>query len=201
MDVPYEPNPTAASLLGFLSTFGQMSGYDIVGMVEGSVGYFWHVPRSQVARELGRLAEAELVRVGECGARARRPYEITPSGRQAFVDWLGRSPGPDILRLPFLLKYFFGHHLDAESLLTFAAQQRHQHEERRGYFRSLVPGLTQEQPFMAHVAELGAAYEETMLAWFDSIPGRLAVIAQAAGEGPLELPGELPATEQSAVPP
>ena len=28
----------------------------------------------------------------------------------------------------------------------------------------------QGQPFMAHVAELGVAYEETMLAWFDTIP-------------------------------
>ena len=26
------------------------------------------------------------------------------------------------------------------------------------------------EPFMAHVAELGVAYEETILAWFDTIP-------------------------------
>src|SRR2546423_5398362 len=45
-------NSTAASLLGFLETYGPMSGYDIVGMVEGSIGYFWNVTRSQVYREL-----------------------------------------------------------------------------------------------------------------------------------------------------
>jgi hypothetical protein len=32
-----------------------------------------------------------------------------------------------------------------------------QHEPRLGYFRSLLPKLAEDQPFMAHVAELGVA--------------------------------------------
>jgi len=163
-------NSTAASLLGFLETYGPMSGYDIVGMVEGSIGYFWNVTRSQVYRELNRLAEAELVEMGESGARARRPYTITGAGRRAFLNWLALPPGPDIIRLPFLLRYFFGQHLDPTTLQAFVALHRPQHEQRLAYFRSLIPKLVDVQPFMAHVAELGVAYEETMLAWFDTIP-------------------------------
>jgi DNA-binding PadR family transcriptional regulator len=163
-------NSTAASLLGFLESYGPMSGYDIVGMVEGSIGYFWNVTRSQVYRELNRLAEAELVEMGESGARARRPYTITGAGRRAFLSWLALPPGPDIIRLPFLLRYFFGQHLDPQTLRAFVTLHRPQHEQRLHYFQSLIPKLLDEQPFMAHVAELGVAYEETMLAWFDTIP-------------------------------
>jgi DNA-binding PadR family transcriptional regulator len=163
-------NSTAASLLGFLESYGPMSGYDIVGMVEGSIGYFWNVTRSQVYRELNRLAEAELVEMGESGARARRPYTITGAGRRAFLNWLALPPGPDIIRLPFLLRYFFGQHLDPQTLRAFVDLHRPQHEQRLNYFQSLIPKLLDEQPFMAHVAELGVAYEETMLAWFDTIP-------------------------------
>jgi DNA-binding PadR family transcriptional regulator len=163
-------NSTAASLLGFLESYGPMSGYDIVGMVEGSIGYFWNVTRSQVYRELNRLAEAELVEMGESGARARRPYTITGAGRRAFLNWLALPPGPDIIRLPFLLRYFFGQHLDPQTLGAFVNLHRPQHEQRLHYFQSLIPKLLDEQPFMAHVAQLGVAYEETMLAWFDTIP-------------------------------
>ena len=163
-------NSTAASLLGFLESYGPMSGYDIVGMVEGSIGYFWNVTRSQVYRELNRLAEAELVEMGESGARARRPYTTTGAGRRAFLNWLALPPGPDIIRLPFLLRYFFGQHLDPQTLRAFVTLHRPQHEQRLHYFQSLIPKLVDEQPFMAHVAELGVAYEETMLAWFDTIP-------------------------------
>jgi DNA-binding PadR family transcriptional regulator len=163
-------NSTAASLLGFLETYGPMSGYDIVGMVEGSIGYFWNVTRSQVYRELNRLADAELVEMGESGARARRPYTITGAGRRAFLNWLALPPGPDIIRLPFLLRYFFGQHLDPQTMRAFVDLHRPQHEQRLQYFASLIPKLVDEQPFMAHVAQLGVAYEQTMLAWFDTIP-------------------------------
>ena len=183
-DAPATLNPTAASVLGFLTTFGQMSGYDMVGMVEGSIGYFWNVTRSQVYRELGLLAGAGLVVEGEAGPRARRPYTITDAGREAFGEWMHRNPGDDILRLPFLLTYFFGQHLDAATLQRFANDHRPVHEKRLTYFRSLVPRLEHEQPYMAHVARLGCAYEETMLAWFDSIPEHLDAVR--SGEGDLE---------------
>ena len=165
-----ELNSTAASILGFLETYGPMSGYDIVGMVEGSIGYFWNVTRSQVYRELNRLAEAELVEMGESGPRARQPYTITGAGRRAFLVWLALPPGPDIIRLPFLLRYFFGQYLEPQTLSAFVDLHRPQHEQRLHYFRSLIPKLSEEQPFMAHVAQLGVAYEETLLAWFDTIP-------------------------------
>jgi hypothetical protein len=72
--------------------------------------------------------------------------------------------------LPFLLRYFFGQHLDPQTMRAFVDLHRPQHEQRLQYFASLIPKLVDEQPFMAHVAQLGVAYEQTMLAWFDTIP-------------------------------
>jgi len=162
-------NATAGSLLGFLHE-GAQSGWDLVRTAQRQIGDFWSLTQSQVYRELNRLAEAELVEMGESGARARRPYTITGAGRRAFLNWLALPPGPDIIRLPFLLRYFFGQHLDPQTLQAFVTLHRPQHEQRLHYFQSLIPKYLDEQPFMAHVAQLGVAYEETMLAWFDTIP-------------------------------
>src|SRR6266496_1769078 len=105
-DVP-SINATSASLLGYLY-WRAMSGGEIVAAVEASVGHFWNVTRSQIYRELQTLARQGLVEVGELGPRRRCPYTITDEGRGAFLAWLEQDPGPDIIRSPLLLKFFFG---------------------------------------------------------------------------------------------
>ncbi|MGH2772940.1 MAG: PadR family transcriptional regulator [Actinomycetota bacterium] len=168
-------NSTAASLLGFLVTFGSMSGWDVVSAVEASIGNFWNVTRSQVYRELGRLAELGFVREGDSGPRARRPYTATPSGRRAFVGWLNEEPGPDLIRLPFFLKFFFGRHLEPGKLRGFLETRRADYEKDLEYFRGISAGMAQSEPHMAEVARMGAGYCEAVLAWMDSLDwGRLA---------------------------
>src|SRR5437763_9442557 len=84
---PATVNPTSASLLGFLC-WRPMSGGEIVSAVEGSVGHFWNITRSQIYRELQALAGEGLVKLGEVGPRRRAPYAITDRGREAFRAWL-----------------------------------------------------------------------------------------------------------------
>src|SRR5919106_2822334 len=84
--------PTAASLLGFLHD-GPMSGWDLVARAEERIGEFWSLTRSQVYRELARMADEGLAEAGEPGSRARKVYEITDRGRTAFADWVSRPPG------------------------------------------------------------------------------------------------------------
>ena len=50
-------NATAASILGLL-TLKPMSGWDLYGTFEETIGQFWSVSRSQVYRELRTLAAA-----------------------------------------------------------------------------------------------------------------------------------------------
>jgi DNA-binding PadR family transcriptional regulator len=167
-------NPTSASLLGFLY-WRTMSGGEIVSAVEMSVGHFWNVTRSQIYRELQALSMAGLVEVGEIGPRRRAPYSITARGREAFLAWLEIDPGPDVMRSPFLLKFFFGALLSEETLRRFVGTVRPRHEEALQYYRNLLPAIVRTDPAPAHVVRLAITYEEGMLRWLDSIPwGKLA---------------------------
>jgi len=171
----HEPiNSTSASLLGFLY-WRPMSGGEIVAAVEGSVGHFWNVTRSQIYRELQSLAQGGLVELGEIGPRRRRPYAITEEGRRVFLAWLEQDPGPDLIRSPFMLKFFFAALLPEETLRRFVDLVRPRHEQALGFYRSLLPMITRTDPAPAHVVRFGITFEEGLLAWIDGIPwGRLA---------------------------
>ena len=171
---PAPVNPTSASLLGFLY-WRPMSGGEIVSAVEASVGHFWNVTRSQIYRELQALAGAGLVEVGEIGPRRRAPYAITDKGREAFLAWLEIDPGPDVIRSPFLLKFFFGALLSEETLRRFVSKVRPRHEEALDYYRNLLPAIARSDPAPAHVVRFAIIFEEGMLNWLDAIPwGKLA---------------------------
>jgi DNA-binding PadR family transcriptional regulator len=164
-----ELNPTAASLLGFLH-HGAMTGWDLARTVEGSIGYFWNVTRSQVYRELGRLEASGLVAMGATGARDKRPFSITAEGRAAFTAWIRRDPGPELIRFPLLLTLFFGEFLDPRDVGRFLAAHRAEHERRLAEYREFLAALAESDPYAVATVRFGVAYEEAVLAWFDSLP-------------------------------
>ena len=167
-------NPTAGSLLGFLQ-MGPMTGWDLDAWVRISIGNFWNITRSQIYRELQALASSGLVELGEVGPRRRAPYAITDRGREAFLAWLEIDPGPDVMRSPFLLKFFFAPLLPEETLRRFIGIVRPRHEEALAYYRNLLPAIVRSDPAPAHVVRLAIIYQEGMLNWLDAIPwGKLA---------------------------
>ena len=167
-------NATAASLLGFLHQ-GPMAGWDLAQRVETTVGDFWNVTRSQIYRELQALAVNGLVELGEVGPRRRAPYAITDRGRESFLAWLEIDPGPDVIRSPFLLKFFFGALLSEETLRRFVSTVRPWHEEALEYYRKLLPTIVRSDPAPAHVVRFAITFEEGILNWLDAIPwGKLA---------------------------
>lgn len=170
-----EPNATAGALLGFLHA-GPMSGWDLVRTAQRTLGTFWSVTRSQVYRELARLAEDGLVEVGERGPRARRPYALTDAGRKAFLAWLDREPEPEQIRFPLLLTLGFGRHLPPERLAAFVEANRQVHAERLDHYlrqRAEGGGDGDQDPWATAILDFGIHYEKAVLEWFAGLPEQL----------------------------
>lgn len=174
-----EPNPTAASLLGFLHR-GPMTGWQLARAAENSIGEFWNITSSHVYRELRNLEAAGLVVPGETGARDRRPYSITDAGREAFGRWIANEPGPDIIRSPVLLTVFFGAYLQPALLRRFLTLHRLRHEQRLEHYRALAAAIGDADPFAAATLAYGIAHEEAVARWFAGLPW-LREDEQAAG--------------------
>ncbi len=166
-------NATAASLLGFLHD-APRSGYDLEGIIDGSIGRFWNVTRSQIYRELRALEDAGLLSSGEPGARARRVYRLTVRGRAAFGAWLACEPARDLARIPFLLQVFFGDGLPPETLAARVRERRALHEAQREEYRHRLPEVEAEAPFPALTMRFGLRYAEASLAWLDDIDALIA---------------------------
>jgi DNA-binding PadR family transcriptional regulator len=162
-------NATAASLLGFLHA-GPMTGWDLDQAVRATISNFWNVTRSQVYRELRTLAELGYVEVGEMGPRDRRPYSITPAGREVFAEWIARDPGPPIIRMPLLLTVFFADHLPSGRLVEITASERKGHVQALEEFRALYEEYREKAPFVAEVIRFGIGYHELVLSWLEGLP-------------------------------
>lgn len=167
-------NATVGSLLGFLHD-GPQSGWDLVQTAQDTIGNFWSLTRSQVYRELAAMAEHGLIEADEVGPRERRPYHLTPLGKQAFADWLAREPGPEQIRYPLLLTLAFARHLDPEQLAGFLARHRAEHAARLQAYG--VERAAAEASGAAGrdliTLDFGLRYEAAVLDWFDHLPADL----------------------------
>lgn len=162
-------NPTAASVLGFLS-IGPLTGWDLNEFAQVSVGHFWSLTRSQIYRELNALAELGLVEADEAGPRNRRRYQLTDLGRSRLHDWLREPAADPIQRNPFLVKLFFAGQLDAAERNQLIAQARARHEEFLATYESAIEMAEQLSPYAAATARYGAAVEQAIIGWFDDAP-------------------------------
>lgn len=165
-----EVNATAAALLGLLEA-GPSTGYQLVGAAQEFLGDFWTVTRSQVYRELAGMAERGLVTAGDTGPRDRRPYAVTAQGRAAFDAWLHSDLGPEVVRVPLLLRLAFADRLDDARLAAMVSDQRVVHAERLRCYRELeaaaVAGGTTDKSLLT--LRFGIRYETGVLEWLDEV--------------------------------
>lgn len=113
-----------------------LSGYDLLKIVERTVGYFWKPTKSHLYAVLPRLVERGLAtRKAAPGARGpeRQLYRVTPKGEQLARAWLEEPvPGdPDLFRL----KVFYGGLQSREALV---AHYRRHLEEREATLEELL---------------------------------------------------------------
>lgn len=163
--------PSAFIVLGFLAHCGPSTSYDLKRWVDGSVGYFWTFPRSQLYAEPQRLSELGLLsEVQEPGGRRRRLYAITDSGRLALSDWLRSPAGFPELRDPGLLRMFFMEPGDAGHLRTLAHEQLTLHRARLAEYEAQAalhgPG---PQALSRRTLRMGFLYEQANITFWTEI--------------------------------
>lgn len=162
-------NATAAALLGFLYR-GPMTGWQVAQVAALELCDFWNLNRSQIYRELAKLAERGLVTAGQKGVRDQVPYEITNTGRDAFREWLHEDPGPETNRSPFHLKLTFAEHLDDETLDRFVRITRRRNEDRLDYYRQLERKIGDARPQTTLLVRSGITWRKGLLSWLDTLP-------------------------------
>lgn len=69
----------------------ELSGYDLAGAFDKSLGFFWHASHQQIYRELRKLSELAWVTPRterQKGRPDRILYALTASGRDALDEWV-----------------------------------------------------------------------------------------------------------------
>ena len=140
------PSRTPMVILGLLCT-EPMSGYELKGTIERTVGHFWSESYGQIYPALRRL-EADGLVTGEDaaqGGRKRRIFRITPAGRERLAGWLAEPPHASPMRNELLLKVFFGQFAPVGSLqahlgATLAASRRSE-----GTMQAIITQLEAEE--------------------------------------------------------
>ncbi|HUG84682.1 MAG TPA: PadR family transcriptional regulator [Euzebya sp.] len=169
-------NPTAASLLGFLHN-GSMTGWELSQTALTVIGSFWSLTRSQVYRELQRMAGEGLVEAGTPGTRDARPYALTDQGRTAFAEWAAQPPAAENIRFPLLLTVALGAHVDPAVLQHHLADHRAIHAQRLAEYEAMDVAAAEAgdpvDPWSMATLAFGLRYERAVMDWFEALPDLL----------------------------
>jgi PadR family transcriptional regulator AphA len=166
-----------AAVLGLLMD-GVSSGYDLNKRIHGSVGFFWTPAKSHVYATLARLVDA-----GFATARAvpqeTRPdkqlYRVTPRGRRAFLDWLANAPlEPARFKNSFLLKIFFGRHLEPTRLIEHIEEGRADVQEELSQLEAIEKTIDRERNFHGWLTlTYGLERDRATVRWADGVLAEL----------------------------
>jgi DNA-binding PadR family transcriptional regulator len=158
-------------------SFGQeLSGYDLMKAIEGSVAFFWSPAKSQVYAELRRLVAAGYATERQVEQEARpdkRMYSITPQGEEALGAWLtAEDPEPETFRSTFLMRLFFGHRVSREQVAEGVRVYRAYSERMLEGYRGIEQQIREQAPEQMHdyphlTLTYGIAHSEAMLRWCD----------------------------------
>lgn len=163
--------PSAYIVLGFLSKFGAATSYDLKCWVDGSVGYFWSFPRSQLYAEPQRLVSlGMLTQTQEEGGRRKRLLQITEKGQAALREWLLTPAGFPELRDPGLLRMFFMTTTDSAALRALAQEQLEVRRARLHEYevQAQMHGPGSHEPFL-QTLRMGFLYEQASLQFWTEV--------------------------------
>lgn len=167
------------AILGLL-TYGPMSGYDIRQLIETSISFFWNESYGQIYPTLKGLVEEGLATVEvdeQQGRPDRKLYAITDAGIEALQTYLAEPPRPALVRNEFLLRVFFGGHMDPaqlrEMLLSFQAEQRATLGAYEGVEAAFKTEGHPDEQYWSMTLNYGKHYARAMIDWVDETLAQL----------------------------
>ncbi len=114
------------------------SGYDLLKKFKSTMHPVWPATQSQLYGELNKLAAAGFTTVSEAGARGRKEYAITDTGRVELHRWMTSPDDDPPQRSAVLLRVFLLGELTPsearqyiESLRDWVEQELRSYEEIR----------------------------------------------------------------------
>jgi DNA-binding PadR family transcriptional regulator len=178
-------SPTAYVVLGLVS-IRPVTGYDLTGYAQRSIGNFFPLTRSHIYTELDRLHRLGLLEATQTeqqNAPTKRTYEITLSGRAEMQAWLEDTElREERTRSLFLVRVFFGDRTSPERLAALLDEFESAARARRDRLAAVADRLA-DRPgsvFRRSTAVFGLRREEANLQWVAEMrPALLA--ASAAG--------------------
>ena len=170
-----------AVLLGFL-TSGDLTGYELKGAMDESVGFFFGASYGSIYPALRTLEEEGLLsstRIVQSDRPNKKVYGLTPEGRAYFLEALKEPPAEDSFRSEFLMQLFFGRHQDPERVLALIA-------DHRGSLRASLERLRRTEEEIRGIPQAryglmclryGLVHYENSLAWLDEAEREVRAIA------------------------
>ena len=157
---------------------GPRSGYDLMKLIGGSVGYFWTPAKSHVYGTLARLVDAGFATVRAVPQETRpdkQLYRITGAGRRALLDWLANSSlEPARFKNTFLLKIFFGRHLEPARLIAHVEEGRAEVQEELSQLEAIEKTIDREASFHGWLTlTYGLERDRATICWADSVLAEL----------------------------
>jgi len=164
-------------ILGFLKAEGDLSGYDLKGLIDESTAHFWYADFSQIYRSLTALEEKHWVVAtdDEESAHNRKTYHLTVEGDAEFLRWLADDLSPIRARRPDLVKLFFGEYVPIEVHRQKFLKRKAANQQLLGTYRAVKHMLETEDmitypqsaPFWLITVHQGIFVTEAIIRWCD----------------------------------
>jgi DNA-binding PadR family transcriptional regulator len=154
-----------------------LTGYELMKLFDGSVGYFWHATHPQIYKELARLENAGQIAhrsVEQRGRPTKKIYSLSESGRHDLMNWLRVPASVQRVKDDMMLKTFCCGLLHPSEALELFRRHRELHQQKLQRYheleRFLQSGLsvTNRERVGPYLTLLrGIRYERDYIAWCD----------------------------------
>lgn len=166
-----------------------LTGYELMKLFDGSVGYFWHATHPQIYKELGRLERAGQIvhrSVEQRGRPTKKIYSLSESGRGELLEWLRIPARTQRVKDEMMLKTFCSGLLSDDDALDLIRRHRELHEVKLQRYQELerflesglnIASRDRLGPYLTLLR--GVRYERDYIAWCDEATRLLQRLARA----------------------